>query len=113
MVGPLPISKQTTIQPLDYIYQKPGTVPFNSGVFDKPRVDLYDKKINEVMCEIQDITMDLFGEVYCDEPSSTLTYAYSTPWSKDGSRSVIWVWFRLYDTKEWPFEASADTISWY
>jgi primary-amine oxidase len=109
IVGPIPISESTTITPLDYIYHRPGTTPFNAGVWDKPRTALYDKKINEIMCQILDITLDLTGYVYCNDDSN-MTYIPTAPFSRNGSRTILWVVFQQVNNNYWTDDTSAATI---
>jgi primary-amine oxidase len=67
MIGPLPVTDQTTIQKLDYIYNggSGGSVPYNSRYFDGPRNAATEPLIASVMSNISDITAKLFqGGVY-------------------------------------------------
>jgi primary-amine oxidase len=59
VAGPLPVSEETTIAPLDYIYTKgSGRVPN----YDADYLAAYDYK-NSVAASIADITQDLLGVV--------------------------------------------------
>jgi len=109
MVGPLPISSSTTLAPLNYIYHRSASVPFNAGLYDKPRLDLYDLKINEIMCDIQDITEDLTGFVYCDDVK-TMIYSPMAPFSKDGSKAILWVMFQEVNNNYWEEDTAAASI---
>jgi hypothetical protein len=59
VVGPLPVSKKTTIAPLNYIYtKKSGRMPN----YDADSLAVYLYKLN-VTASIADITLDLLGVV--------------------------------------------------
>ncbi|KAI5857297.1 amine oxidase catalytic domain-containing protein [Durotheca rogersii] len=98
MVGPLPVSSQTTIQKLDYLYNggKGGTVPFNARYFDSKRSKASDPLLASVMSSITDITTALLGGVFLgsDHPNSTLTDTGTNPTSFDGSQAFQIAMFR-------------------
>ncbi|KAF1813785.1 primary-amine oxidase [Eremomyces bilateralis CBS 781.70] len=100
MVGPLPVSTTTTIQPLDYLYNggQGGRVPFNARVFDGPRSAATEPLIAETMSSIADITAALFqGSVYygSEDERTNLSATSGTPQSFDGTQSFRSILFRL------------------
>ncbi|KAK0648719.1 copper amine oxidase [Cercophora newfieldiana] len=98
MVGPLPVSSNTTIQKLDYIFNggKGGTVPFNARFFDVSRDAASEPLLASVMTEVADITQKLFGGAYygAEDERTDLTFTFDTPVSLDGSQAVRIVMFR-------------------
>lgn len=62
MVGPLPISKKTTLQPLNYLYNKGTGI---QRVYDADFNALQDF-LNQVGASVADITLDLWNGVCCD-----------------------------------------------
>ncbi|KAI1098905.1 copper amine oxidase [Jackrogersella minutella] len=99
MVGPLPVSNETTIQKLDYLYNggSGGTVPFNGRYFDQKRVDASTPLLISVMSNITDITSALFGGVWYGytDPKSNLSATTTTPTSFDGNQAFQVIMFRL------------------
>ncbi|KAI2639154.1 copper amine oxidase [Hypomontagnella submonticulosa] len=99
MVGPLPVSSETTIQKLDYLYNggSGGSVPFNGRFFDQKRVEAAEPLLVSVMSNITDITSSLLGGVYYGfaDPRSTLTSTTTNPTSFDGSQAFQVIMFRL------------------
>ena len=100
MVGPLPVSTETTIEKMDYHYNggMGGFVPFNARYFDTPRSLASAPLITSTMSRIADITAALFqGGVYygSDDPRTNLTYTYGTPMSFDGSQCFRNYMFRF------------------
>ena len=98
MVGPLPVSSNTTIQKLDYIFNggKGGKVPFNARFFDRARDVASEPLLASVMTEVADITGKLFGGVYYGamDNRTDLTYTFDTPVSRDGTQATRIVIFR-------------------
>jgi primary-amine oxidase len=98
MIGPLPVSNNTKIQKLDYIFNggNGGTVPFNARFFDGPRDAASEPLLASVMTEVADITTDLFGGAYYgqEDERTDLTYTFDTPVSSNGSSAVRIVMFR-------------------
>ena len=99
MIGPLPVSETTTVQPLDYIYNGGlgGFVPFNARYADGPKSAALDPIVIETMTSIADITMALFegGAYYGSSNESTsLTLTAGTPLSFDGTQGFRNYMFR-------------------
>jgi len=98
MVGPLPVSSNTTIQKLDYIFNggKGGKIPFNARFFDRARDVASEPLLASVMTEVADITGKLFGGVYYGamDNRTDLTYTFDTPVSRDGTQATRIVIFR-------------------
>jgi primary-amine oxidase len=61
------------------------------------------------MCGIKDITNDLVGFVYCDDEYN-MTYTYTVPLSRNGSRAILWVVFQQENNNYWTEDVSASTI---
>lgn len=99
MVGPLPVSPETTIQKLDYIYNggSGGSVPFNGRTFDAMRILASDPLLVEVMSNITDITQELLGGVWYGDydDRSTLTSITTSPSSFDGTSAFRIVVFKF------------------
>ncbi|KAF2835503.1 primary-amine oxidase [Patellaria atrata CBS 101060] len=100
MVGPLPVSAETTIEPLDYIYNggSGGSVPFNARYFDGVKTSATDPLVISTMTNIADITAALFqGGVYygSSNESTTLTATSGTPQSFDGTQAFRNIMFRF------------------
>lgn len=99
MIGPLPVSGTTTIQPLDYIYNggMGGFVPYNARYADAPKSNAIAPLITEAMTNISDITMALFegGAYFGPEDDRTdLTSTSGTPLSFDGTQGFRNIMFR-------------------
>ncbi|VUC20205.1 unnamed protein product [Clonostachys rosea] len=96
--GPLPISCNTTLQPLDYFYNGPNgpSVLLNGGFIDKVRKAAIDTAVAKAMSQIADITADLIDVVYygSNDPRSTAAYYVQNPFSTDGTTGVIWTPWR-------------------
>jgi len=76
-IGPLPVTPETTIQKLDYIYNggNGGSVPYNGRYFDGPRSTATEPLIVSIMSNISDITAALFqGGVYYGSRDNRSTY---------------------------------------
>ncbi|KIW99388.1 uncharacterized protein Z518_11376 [Rhinocladiella mackenziei CBS 650.93] len=100
MIGPLPVSAETTVQKLDYIYNggRGGSVPFNARYADSIKSDAVNPLIASAMGNISDITAALFdGAVYFgpSDDRTTLSTTAGTPISFDGSQGFRNVMFRL------------------
>ncbi|KAF1997734.1 amine oxidase catalytic domain-containing protein [Amniculicola lignicola CBS 123094] len=100
MIGPLPVSAETKIEKLDYIYNggKGGTVPYNARYFDGPRSAATEPLIAATMSNISDITAALFqGLVYfgSTDDRTTLTLTSGTPLSFDGTQAWRNIMFRV------------------
>lgn len=99
MVGPLPVSNETTIQKLDYIYNggTGGSIPFNGRTFDALRTAASDPLLIEVMSNITDITMELLGGVWYGDynESSTLMSTTTSPTSFNGTSAFRIVVFKF------------------
>ncbi|KZL84512.1 copper amine oxidase [Colletotrichum incanum] len=104
MVGPLPVSTETKVEKLDYIFNggSGGKIPFNSRYFDDVRAAATEPLLISVMSNISDITSDLIDGVYygSTDNRTTLTSTSGTPLSYDGTQSFRTVIFR------YPNEAS-------
>ncbi|KAI0387194.1 copper amine oxidase [Hypomontagnella monticulosa] len=99
MVGPLPVTSETTIQKLDYLYNggSGGSIPFNGRFFDRKRVEASEPLLISIMSNITDITSSLLGGVYYGsaDPRSTLTSTNTNPTSFDGSQAFQVIMFRF------------------
>lgn len=100
MIGPLPVSKDTTVEKLDYIYNggKGGSVPYNARYVDGVKSAAVAPLIASAMGNISDITAALFqGAVYfgSSDNRTTLTMTAGTPVSYDGSQGFQNIMFRL------------------
>ncbi|KAK4231828.1 putative copper amine oxidase [Podospora fimiseda] len=98
MVGPLPFSDKTTIQPYDYVFNggKGGSIPFDGRYFDGKRSAGYQSLLKNAMAEVADITKDLFDGVYYGngDNRTDLVAASTGPNSWDGTQSFITIMFR-------------------
>ncbi|GAB7358237.1 hypothetical protein MBLNU230_g0388t1 [Neophaeotheca triangularis] len=99
MVGPLPMSAESGIKPLDWIYNggMGGKVPFNARYFDGPRSAATEPLIARTMSSIADITSSMFqGGVYygSDNERTNLTFTEGTPISWDGMQAFRNIMFR-------------------
>lgn len=98
MIGPLPVSAETTIAPLDYIYNggRGGSVPFNGRYFDSVRSSASNPLLVSIMTEIADITEALIGGVFygSSNESTTLTSTSGTPMTFNGTHTYRTVMFR-------------------
>ncbi|EAU83093.2 copper amine oxidase [Coprinopsis cinerea okayama7 len=90
IVGPLPISDKTKVEPLTYYYNKGTSKQFNYRHDNSVR-----SKWKAQLCEeIQDITLDLLG-TYINTTSATSGLQSIDPlWEEDG-RIIEWAQFRL------------------
>jgi primary-amine oxidase len=100
MIGPLPVSAETKIEKLDYIYNggRGGSVPYNARYFDGPRSSATDPLIASIMSNISDITAALFqGGVYYGsrDERSNLSLTSGTPLSFDGTSAFRNIMFRF------------------
>ncbi|KAI1142580.1 copper amine oxidase [Hypoxylon sp. FL0543] len=97
IVGPLPVSNETTIRKLDYPYNggTGGSIPFNGRFFDQKRIDASEPLLVSVMSNITDITSALLGGVFYGyaDPESTLTATTTTPTSFDGNQAFQVIMF--------------------
>ncbi|ODH24177.1 hypothetical protein ACO22_05340 [Paracoccidioides brasiliensis] len=99
MVGPLPVSPETTVEPLDYIYNggMGGSVPFNARYFDDIRERAVEPLISSVMSKLANITSALFqGGVYYGryDNRTNLIYGTTDPISFDGEQAFLNIMFR-------------------
>jgi len=99
-IGPLPVSDQTKIEKLDWIYNggSGGSVPYNARYFDSVRSAATDPLIASVMSNISDITAALFqGGVYYGsrDKRTTLSASSGTPMSFDGTQCFRNIMFRF------------------
>ncbi|OTA90498.1 hypothetical protein M434DRAFT_390384 [Hypoxylon sp. CO27-5] len=99
IIGPLPVSGETTIQKLDYLYNggTGGSIPFNGRYFDQKRVDASEPLLVSIMSNITDITTSLLGGVFYGykDAKSTLTATTTAPTSFDGNQAFQVIMFRL------------------
>ncbi|TFK22683.1 copper amine oxidase [Coprinopsis marcescibilis] len=90
IVGPLPISEKTAVEPLTYYYNKGTSKQFNFRHDNSVR-NVWKKQICE---DMQDITLDLLGS-YINTTSATSALQSIDPlWEEDG-RIIDWAQFRL------------------
>ncbi|OTA70509.1 amine oxidase catalytic domain-containing protein [Hypoxylon sp. EC38] len=99
IIGPLPVSDETTIQKLDYLYNggSGGSIPFNGRYFDQKRVDASEPLLVSITSNITDITSALLGGVFYgyNDAKSTLTATTTAPTSFDGNQAFQVIMFRL------------------
>ncbi|KAF2017333.1 primary-amine oxidase [Aaosphaeria arxii CBS 175.79] len=100
MIGPLPVSEETKIEKLDYIYNGPsgGSVPYNARYFDGPRNTATEPLIVSIMSNISDITAAMFqGGVYygSKDNRTNLSLTSGTPQSFDGTTAFRNIMFRF------------------
>ena len=99
MVGPLPVSDATTIQPYDYPFNggSGGSVPFNARYVDSVKSALTEPLMAELMTNVSDITQALFNASYLgsSNENTTLTSTAGTPVSFDGTQQFRNIMFRL------------------
>lgn len=94
MVGPLPVSSNTKLEKLDYIYngEMGGALPFNGRGFDAARMLAIDKILAEAMADVADITASLFqGAAFygASDKRSTISPMFGTPLSINGEQGYI------------------------
>ncbi|KXJ88365.1 copper amine oxidase [Microdochium bolleyi] len=97
-VGPLPISAETTMKPLDYFYNGVNgpKVLFNGAHHDGPRAAAIDKFIAKEMTAMADITLDVFGLAFygTEDNRTTFSYFVTNPYSRDGTQGLGWSMWR-------------------
>ncbi|TFK18079.1 amine oxidase catalytic domain-containing protein [Coprinopsis marcescibilis] len=94
LVGPLPISSRTTVQPLKDIYHLED-IPYNArGLGDLSEAFNF---MEGVIKPISGAMKDLFGGIMGNGQNDTFTAGPTGPWSYDGSFRRIWVTWR-YNT---------------
>lgn len=98
MIGPLPVGPETTVAPLDYIYNggRGGSVPFNARYFDSVRSQATEPLLISVMSELADVTKELLGGVYygSKDKRTDLTHTSATPMTYNGTTTYRTVSFR-------------------
>jgi primary-amine oxidase len=97
MIGPLPVSENTTVAPADWMYNggMGAFTPFNARYADGPKTNAIEPLMAEVMTNVSDITMALFGTAYYGrgDERSNMTSSSSTPLSLDGTQGFrVMVW---------------------
>lgn len=100
MVGPLPVSSDTRIAKLDYIYNggMGGAIPYNARAVDSARRAALDEVLAPAMAEVADITSVIFsGAQYYgqDDNRTTVATTSGTPLSFDGTQAHINVVFHF------------------
>lgn len=99
MVGPLPVTCETTIQKLDYVYNggMGGSVPFNGRYFDDKRTKASEPLLVSVMSNITEITSTLLRGVWYGSSDNRTTLVASTtaPTSFDGTQAFQVVIFKV------------------
>ncbi|CAM1508850.1 Fc.00g025890.m01.CDS01 [Cosmosporella sp. VM-42] len=102
MIGPLPVSAETKVEKLDYIYNggRGGSVPFNARYFDSVRSAASDPLLASLMTEIADITQALIGGVYygSSDERTNLASTSGTPMTYNGTHTYRTVMFRYPGT---------------
>ncbi|KFA70945.1 hypothetical protein S40288_10237, partial [Stachybotrys chartarum IBT 40288] len=89
VVGPLPVSEETTIVFLDHIYTKgSGQVPN----YDADYLAAYDYKV-AVAASIADITQDLLGVTVTGAENDTAIISGLEPLHREGDRIIDWIGF--------------------
>ncbi|KAI9167809.1 Membrane primary amine oxidase [Paramyrothecium foliicola] len=94
IVGPLPVSSQTTIAPLDYIYTKEtGRMPnYNADAVAVVGFQL------SVTATIADITLDLLGVSASGSENDTALLGRLDPLQQEDGRIIDWIAFYLAPT---------------
>ncbi|PGH13252.1 hypothetical protein AJ79_03811 [Helicocarpus griseus UAMH5409] len=100
MIGPLPVSAETAVEPLDYMYNggMGGSVPFNARYYDGIRDNAVEPLIASVMSSIANITSALFqGGAYYgwNDNRTTMRTVTTDPVSFDGEQAFLNVMFRV------------------
>ncbi|KAG8785118.1 hypothetical protein FRC12_017963 [Ceratobasidium sp. 428] len=100
MVGPLPISLNTTYTPFSYIYQNStagvgasGAFPFNARYTASLEASAIDEFIVSFMEPLASITEDLIGGSYTGSDNDAISYSYQGPNSFDGNWRRYWIFF--------------------
>lgn len=98
-IGPLPVSNETTVEKLDYIYNggSGGSVPYDARYVDAKKNALTTPLIASAMGNISDITEALFDGAAFFGPGNnrtTLTTTAGTPVSFDGTQGFRNIMFR-------------------
>ncbi|KAJ9639223.1 hypothetical protein H2204_003834 [Knufia peltigerae] len=88
MVGPLPVSNETTLQPLDY--------PFNKGV-GMQRIynadpEQYGIFLANISASVEDILMEMFNGTYTNSPDDPITIGPSDPLWIDDKTGAVTTW---------------------
>ncbi|KAF8600307.1 amine oxidase catalytic domain-containing protein [Ceratobasidium sp. AG-I] len=95
MVGPLPISSNTTHTPFSYVYQNSTGGVGGSGVFpfNARSADSIEEFVQSFMTPLENITKDLIGGSYTGSKDDQLSYSWQGPNSYDGNWRRSWVFF--------------------
>ncbi|KAH7394285.1 putative copper amine oxidase [Pyrenochaeta sp. MPI-SDFR-AT-0127] len=92
MVGPLPVSNQTTIQPLDFLYNK-GQGKIRMYDAESEQTNAWDKAIGE---SVAGVTKALWNATLND----TLTLQAINPYWLDDDRVIVWKGFSNTPTSD-------------
>ncbi|TCD63339.1 hypothetical protein EIP91_005658 [Steccherinum ochraceum] len=93
LVGPLPISRRTSMTPLTDIYQR-DTIPYNArGFTGMPFAELLPLA-EQILTPLKDVIKDLFG-------SHTLEAGATGPFSFDGEFRRVWVNWKRSGPGNW------------
>jgi primary-amine oxidase len=97
-VGPLPLTTESKVAPLDYFYNGVNgpSIGYDGRFSDGPYTAATDVCIVKYMSQIADITMALTGLAYYggDDERTNSVYFITNPYSIDGTQSVAWSTWR-------------------
>ncbi|WVQ70156.1 uncharacterized protein L199_008381 [Kwoniella botswanensis] len=93
LIGPLPLSSETSMRPLTEIYHRPE-IPYNAHGFN-PNSTTMGLLLGSTFGPMSDITMDLFGGISKGHANDTLIGSATAPMSYDGSWRKAWVGLKL------------------
>ncbi|KZS98930.1 amine oxidase catalytic domain-containing protein [Sistotremastrum niveocremeum HHB9708] len=97
IIGPLPISKETSLRELTEIYHR--DIPFNARGF--ARAAEMTGFILNFTAPLAEVTQDIFGGVALGLPNDTLVAGMSGPFSYDGSFRRMWMTWRVSAPGPW------------
>lgn len=105
IVGPLPISSSTKIQPLDSVSNGPNGVKllWSVGPVDPVRSVAIDNLVNRTLAPIADPMNEILDIAFYGFSGhrSTIIYSMQSPASMDGEKSVFWSPFRRNGMEPW------------
>ncbi|KAL2216423.1 copper amine oxidase [Thermoascus aurantiacus ATCC 26904] len=100
MVGPLPISNKTTLQPLNYLYNKGVGI---QRVYDADS-DALEEFLNEIGASVADITLELWNGTIMGAENDTLSIWGIDPlWHENGT---VILWNEFWNTASEFYDSS-------
>ncbi|KAI0091340.1 amine oxidase catalytic domain-containing protein [Irpex rosettiformis] len=100
VVGPLPVSDETTLKELTEIYHR-DDIPYNARGFGANPFSELPYLLSSYMPRLAHVTQDLFGGVALGLENDTLIAGASGPFSFDGSFRRTWVSWRKNVAGPW------------